>query len=370
MKKNLKLTLVIIGVFFIMNQAMAITCLCEIRGGGYAGVSFVAEKNIKNCSGDSCGSCPKEFGTCKPLAGNAPAPAEPDKPAKFTPNVPIGGIFTKGAEIEITNNLLSEYIKTWYNFIIGAIGILATVMIMYGGLKWLTSRGNSAVIGDAKEKIFSALIGLILVFLSYTILYLVNPNLVEIKSLDFSKIEPKEIDYKVIYEDTIRDAQSGTYSSGDYNGESPVSIRGNYNATAETEDREVIANQGISINAAAPRTQVSGLNDVTMEGVVDMFGRESDFRERFPDATIVITGGSEAVGHSGQSHPSGRAIDIRATNEASQYMESVINGLERTGSTNSGYPIYNGDYNESRVIIIDERNNTSGGAHWHIEFFN
>ncbi|HNZ73158.1 MAG TPA: hypothetical protein PKG73_00945, partial [bacterium] len=96
---------------------------------------------------------------------------------------------------------LSEYIKTWYNFIIGAIGILATVMIMYGGLKWLTSRGNSAVISNAKEKIFSALIGLVLVFLSYTILYLVNPNLVNIKPLDISTIEPKEIQLNYSYTD-------------------------------------------------------------------------------------------------------------------------------------------------------------------------
>jgi len=209
MKNILKITLVVIGVFFIANQAMAINCICETQvrqevdetNPYSAGVTIPVTKKVETiCPGDSCNSCSKEmYSNCKPLAGNAPAKTEPAEPATFTPNVPIGGQFTEGAKIEITNNLLSEYIKTWYNFIIGAIGILATVMIMYGGLKWLTSRGNSAVIGDAKEKIFSALIGLILVFLSYTILYLVNPNLVEIKPFDLSGIKPANIQYTPNY---------------------------------------------------------------------------------------------------------------------------------------------------------------------------
>lgn len=104
-------------------------------------------------------------------------------------NVPIGNIKTMSL-----SNILADYIIMWYNFIIGAIGILATVMIMYGGLKWLTSRGNSAVIGDAKEKISSALIGLVLVFLSYTILYLVNPNLTIIKMPKFPDVS--DVDYR------------------------------------------------------------------------------------------------------------------------------------------------------------------------------
>ena len=102
---------------------------------------------------------------------------------EFCLNVSVGNIETMSL-----SNIFADYIIMWYNFIIGAIGILATVMIMYGGLKWLTSRGNSAAIGDAKEKISSALIGLVLVFLSYTILYLVNPNLTVIKMPKFPNV--------------------------------------------------------------------------------------------------------------------------------------------------------------------------------------
>ncbi|MEK7072276.1 MAG: pilin, partial [Patescibacteria group bacterium] len=88
-------------------------------------------------------------------------------------NVPIGNVgVVSGFE---------EYLQLWYSFVVGVVGILATVIIMWGGFKWLTSRGNAAAIGDAKDRIWSAVIGLVLVFLSYNLLWIINPKLVEIK---------------------------------------------------------------------------------------------------------------------------------------------------------------------------------------------
>ena len=97
----------------------------------------------------------------------------------FTPNVNIGPGFQQGVAQPVNESTLGNYIATWYGFVIGTIGILAAIMIMYGGVKWLTSRGGQAV-SDAKDIIFSALIGLTLAFLSYTILNLVNPNLLKL----------------------------------------------------------------------------------------------------------------------------------------------------------------------------------------------
>ena len=84
-------------------------------------------------------------------------------------------------EIGPGSNPLGVYIKAWYGFIIGSIGIITTLMIMWGGFKWLYSRGDSGEIGKAKEIIFSAIMGLMIAFLSYTILYIVNPDLLTIK---------------------------------------------------------------------------------------------------------------------------------------------------------------------------------------------
>jgi len=95
----------------------------------------------------------------------------------FTPNVPIGDF--KG-KISVDSEILYKYISSWYNFVVGVVGILAAVIIMWGGFKWLTSRGNSAAISDAKDRIWSAIIGLVLVFLSYILLNLINPRLLNI----------------------------------------------------------------------------------------------------------------------------------------------------------------------------------------------
>jgi len=90
----------------------------------------------------------------------------------FCLNVPIGNVY------EVSG--LEEYIQIWYTFVAGVAGILAAVIIMWGGFKWLTSRGNSAAITDAKDRIWSAIIGLVLVFLAYTLLNLINPKLVNL----------------------------------------------------------------------------------------------------------------------------------------------------------------------------------------------
>jgi hypothetical protein len=73
---------------------------------------------------------------------------------------------------------LQSYIQTLYNFALGIAGILATVMITFGGFLWLTAAGNPNQLSQAKGYIVNAIIGLILTLGAFTILNLVNPKLV------------------------------------------------------------------------------------------------------------------------------------------------------------------------------------------------
>lgn len=102
----------------------------------------------------------------------------PEKPKSFalTFNVPVGQLTgcTIGGD---GSNCLGLYIKAWYGFVLGTIGIIATFMIMAAGFKYLTSKGSSKPVGEAKDMIFAALTGLAIAFLSYTVLNLINPNL-------------------------------------------------------------------------------------------------------------------------------------------------------------------------------------------------
>ena len=122
------------------------------------------------------------------LAGQAAASGISDTTGNITFNIPIGNL--TGCSIsETSNNCLGEYIKAWYGFAIGIAGIFATMVIMYGGFKYLTSRGDKGVAGKGKDYIVGAATGLALVFLSYTIVSLVNPNLTVITMPTMSSIK-------------------------------------------------------------------------------------------------------------------------------------------------------------------------------------
>lgn len=70
-----------------------------------------------------------------------------------------------------------EYIISIYNLFIGVVGILAVIMIMLGGFKWLLAAGNAQKIGGAKTTIISAIIGMVLALGSYSILNFINPDI-------------------------------------------------------------------------------------------------------------------------------------------------------------------------------------------------
>ena len=56
-------------------------------------------------------------------------------------------------------------------------GVLAFVMIVYAGFQYLTSGGNTAQQKDAQERIVNAIIGIVLLFAFYIILYTINPDI-------------------------------------------------------------------------------------------------------------------------------------------------------------------------------------------------
>lgn len=79
-----------------------------------------------------------------------------------------------------------EYILSVYRFGIWTIGIAAMLMIMIGGYMYITSAGNTASMGKAKGIITDAIIGLLLAFTAWLILYTINPELVKIKSIQMN----------------------------------------------------------------------------------------------------------------------------------------------------------------------------------------
>lgn len=55
------------------------------------------------------------------------------------------------------------------NFALGLIGLISLIMVLVGGFRWLISMGEEEKIAVAKRTISGALIGLVLVLLSWAI---------------------------------------------------------------------------------------------------------------------------------------------------------------------------------------------------------
>jgi len=55
------------------------------------------------------------------------------------------------------------------NVILGFLGIVATLIILLGGFKWMTSQGNTDKVDEAKRLIGAGVVGLIIILAAYAI---------------------------------------------------------------------------------------------------------------------------------------------------------------------------------------------------------
>lgn len=90
--------------------------------------------------------------------------------------VPIGGVTEVSGE-----GGFGTYINNIYRFVIGAVGILAVVMIMWAGFLWMTARGSAEQVSKAKGYMSGAVIGLVLALGSFLILATVNPDTLKLE---------------------------------------------------------------------------------------------------------------------------------------------------------------------------------------------
>ncbi|MEA1936679.1 MAG: hypothetical protein U9N04_01030 [Patescibacteria group bacterium] len=76
---------------------------------------------------------------------------------------------------------LSMYLVGLYDFLLSIVGIVAVMMLIIGGMRYITAAGNQAAISDAKDIITNALAGLLLAILSWVIVAEINPDVLYIK---------------------------------------------------------------------------------------------------------------------------------------------------------------------------------------------
>lgn len=86
---------------------------------------------------------------------------------------------TIGGKVKFTD--LGDYIRTIYTWMVGIGGLVAVILIIVGGFIYMTSAGSPDRVKAAKERISHALLGLLLLLGSYTLLYTINPDLVRLR---------------------------------------------------------------------------------------------------------------------------------------------------------------------------------------------
>lgn len=146
---------------------------------------------------------------------SCPEPVYAESPTK-TPvlNVPIPGFSFQNYPVTkrdrfISVPYLSAYIGALYKYIIGVTLVVAAVMITYGGFLYIVG-ATGAQISDAKEKITSALAGLMLVLAGYLILKTVNPQTVIMKPLQLETVS-QQLESRIMFGDGVPMSEMETW---------------------------------------------------------------------------------------------------------------------------------------------------------------
>jgi hypothetical protein len=94
----------------------------------------------------------------------------------FTP------LFISLAQISATGGAKpSDYIFYLVNGALFIIGAILFASLIYAGLIFILSKGDPAKVKEAKDRIFSAFLGAIILFFGYIILFTINPDLLVLK---------------------------------------------------------------------------------------------------------------------------------------------------------------------------------------------
>jgi hypothetical protein len=105
--------------------------------------------------------------------------------AELQLQIPIGEKQT----LEISGSTIGEYIQAVVMFASAAIISLAIVMVIVGGIQWVISGGSPDKIGNAKNTIVKAFLGMFIAIFAVFVLQTINPALVRFAPLTLTNIE-------------------------------------------------------------------------------------------------------------------------------------------------------------------------------------
>ncbi|HEV7424281.1 MAG TPA: D-alanyl-D-alanine carboxypeptidase family protein [Candidatus Paceibacterota bacterium] len=153
----------------IKNKNLVLGLIFVMLIGLFSPVIKITAQTLPTCTPGQTTSCvqaPTDTSTYKFLA---PLPCD-----NGTPGCPGGKLTTFDAGSN--SNKLGEYLNIMIRIFIGICAVLSVVMIVVGGIEWMTSELISSK-EAGKEKIRNALFGLLIALGAYALLNTINPDL-------------------------------------------------------------------------------------------------------------------------------------------------------------------------------------------------
>ena len=217
---------------------------------------------------------------------------------------------------------LPGYVSAIYKMALIIVTLSAVLMLTVGGFMYLTSAGNTASIGTAKGIIYDSLIGLVIALSAWLVLYVINPDLVEVNLTALSPVAPvggspanapgsigtlpsgsdSELARKILGMSSIRLNTSGSCSSAS----GPVTPTKNIADIADGKKTAKCSNECAGKGSAGCTDNAINLSNKMLAAIVAV-GEKQQF-------TITSIGGGS---HSTTSaHFRGAAIDISPVNQA------------------------------------------------------
>lgn len=81
---------------------------------------------------------------------------------------------TGGGDLGLSGGSLEETVVRVIQWVLGFLALIAVIMIIIGGFRWMTAAGNEEKIASAKKIISAAIVGLVVVLLAWAIVIFVG----------------------------------------------------------------------------------------------------------------------------------------------------------------------------------------------------
>ncbi len=250
----------------------------------------------------------------------APLPCTDSKDPNCTTN-PNGENQTQTSFDPSDTNALGKYLNLMIKIIIGISAVLAVVMIVIGGMEYMTSELISSK-EAGKERIEHALLGLLIALGSYALLNTINPALLDssLTSLTDVKVDvnvanadiaqtPKTVNGVQVYSTGGKDYPAGSNFAADFpqlhfNPDLPDGVKVKGSQCVNVGDKNC--------------TSILGLDT----SIVNKMEKDCTSHNSGTPCEILITGGTEFWAHnSNTGHKPGSAdVDISATDAMNKYI--------------------------------------------------